>query len=350
MSPLTNGKGDFTLYMDNITYDKPFKTYQEQLTLLKSRNVIIDNEDFAINVLSSFSYYTIINGYKNSFISNTGSDQFVDGIKFEELYTLHLLDSALSNILFKYILHVERFLKTRLTYRISQQYGVQTSKTKGEPHNDYLNENHYSKTNSKRWNITEKVRKALNNNYDNEIINHYYDTKNHIPPWILATNLTFGVTIQWYTILTALDKDYVSDEFLKMYNLPTIDQKELFIKSISLMRDFRNEIAHGKRAFNAKTSNHLPKNQLLIAFPELITSNEYRRQYGQNDFYAAIISIMILINDNYVLNSFKSDLYNTIAPYESILFAGKDIYETLNIPNDIFQRLENNIAKSICNI
>ena len=43
--PLTSyGKGFFTLTM---TYDKPYKTYQEQLKIIKSRNINIDNEDFA---------------------------------------------------------------------------------------------------------------------------------------------------------------------------------------------------------------------------------------------------------------------------------------------------------------
>ena len=36
-----------------ITYDKPFKTYEELLDLLKSRKFIIDDEDFAINTLKN---------------------------------------------------------------------------------------------------------------------------------------------------------------------------------------------------------------------------------------------------------------------------------------------------------
>lgn len=37
-----------------ITYDKPFKTYEELLDLLKSRKFIIDDEDFAINTLKMY--------------------------------------------------------------------------------------------------------------------------------------------------------------------------------------------------------------------------------------------------------------------------------------------------------
>lgn len=330
--------------MNTNTLDKPFKTYQEQLNILKTRNVIIDDEAFALKALSSFSYYTLANGYKNSFLLSPESDNFDTPIRIEELYTLHLQDSAISNILFKYILHVERFLKTRISYRIAEQYGVETNVTIGTVTNDYLSTKNYGKS-KKRNNITSGLRKSLKNKYHSEVIDHYLKNRNHIPPWILATNLTFGDTVQWYSILAKDDKSYVCNEFLHSYNLKIADKKELFIKSISLLKDFRNEIAHGKRAFNATTKNNLPKNALIASVPELISSDEYCKDYGRNDFYAAIISILILVDDVFVLNSFRLDLHNAIYPFEkeNVLFAGKTIYETLNIPHDIFHRFENRI-------
>ncbi len=49
--------------MDNPTlYDKPFKTYDELIKLMRSRNIIIVNPEFAKSVLSSLSYYNIVNG------------------------------------------------------------------------------------------------------------------------------------------------------------------------------------------------------------------------------------------------------------------------------------------------
>ena len=55
--------------MSEIIYDKPFKTYDEQIEILLSRNISIPDRDFAYMILSSLSYYTIINGYKNTFLS-----------------------------------------------------------------------------------------------------------------------------------------------------------------------------------------------------------------------------------------------------------------------------------------
>lgn len=103
------------------TYDKPFKTIDEQIEILQSRNIVIDDLEFARLVLNSLSYYTIINRYKNSFLSIPGTDLFAEGTKFEELYTLHIIDTSLNSLIFKNILFVERYLKTRLSYMISKK-------------------------------------------------------------------------------------------------------------------------------------------------------------------------------------------------------------------------------------
>lgn len=81
--------------MNELTYDKPFKTYEELIEIMESRHIEIQNKNFAIQALQNFSYYGIVNGYKNSFLQIPGTDNFIPGTKFEELYTLHIIDSSL---------------------------------------------------------------------------------------------------------------------------------------------------------------------------------------------------------------------------------------------------------------
>ena len=124
---------------NNILYNKPFKTYDEQIRLLTSRNVEIDDYDFAKNALSSFSSVfhalyraggvndigslraiQLVRGGKPiatidvyDFIK-PGTDNFIPGTNFKDLYTLHIIDSNLNNIILKNILFVERFLKNEI--------------------------------------------------------------------------------------------------------------------------------------------------------------------------------------------------------------------------------------------
>ena len=54
--------------MGDIVYDKPFKTYKEQIEILKNKYKLnIKNENFALELLSTISYYDLINGSKESF-------------------------------------------------------------------------------------------------------------------------------------------------------------------------------------------------------------------------------------------------------------------------------------------
>lgn len=111
---------------NNIIFDKPFKTYDELISIMKERHIDIPDKEFAIQVLQNYSYYGIINGYKNTFLQVPNSDSFIPGTSFNELYTLHLIDTALNNTIFKYILFLEKALKSRLSYLVAEKYGVYT--------------------------------------------------------------------------------------------------------------------------------------------------------------------------------------------------------------------------------
>lgn len=47
---------------------KPFKTYNQQLKILRDRGLIISNGSKAIRILERENYYTVINGYKFFFL------------------------------------------------------------------------------------------------------------------------------------------------------------------------------------------------------------------------------------------------------------------------------------------
>ena len=54
---------------------KPFKTYNQQLKILRDRNLIIKNGSKAISILKRDNYYNIINGYKDIFLETVGENE-----------------------------------------------------------------------------------------------------------------------------------------------------------------------------------------------------------------------------------------------------------------------------------
>lgn len=331
-------------------YDKPFKTYDEMIALMESRNIIVDDKEFAKKALSNLSYYGLINGYKNTFLRITGTDDFIEGTKFEELYTINQLDVSLNNIIFKYILYLEHSLKSKVSYIVSSSFGVYTepSDLNCTNPNDYLCRNNYSTSTGKRNDIVKQLKKCLIDNHHNNIIEHYTNTKNHVPPWILTYNVPFGLAIEWYSILKNEEKSYVCNAFISSCALSIEQRKEFLRQALLLAREYRNKIAHGNRTFNISGLPVLPKMQLLELSHYAVTSEEYNNGLAQCDLLSILFLLIILLNDKYLCANLLSDLTLLFAPYEQHLFNRKNIYEIFNLPNDVLVRV-NNLINNIYN-
>lgn len=333
--------------MDNPTlYDKPFKTYDELIELMRSRNIIVEQPEFAKSVLSSLSYYTIINGYKNTFLSIPGSDKFIDGTHFEDLYSLHLIDININNIILKNILLIERFLKTRLSYTISRKYGVFTdlNDLRNMNSDDYLCRANYSSRNHSGRNATlSKIKRSVSLDHTSESLSYYINTKNHVPAWIMVSGISFGLSIRWYEILKGTDKAEVCEQFITSTALSIDEKKEFLTIAFNLLREYRNKIAHGNRTFNTSNLPVLPKHPLMILCYNSLSEKEYNQGYGKSDLFAIILLCFILISDPYILKQFFDDLQYILLPYQSqgIKMNGKSILEIFGLPENFFERLTN---------
>ena len=67
--------------------DKPFKTIDEQMELLNSRNLTFKNPETVKSSLIKYGYYEIINGYKDNFLITTNSviNDFIIDYKYKFL-------------------------------------------------------------------------------------------------------------------------------------------------------------------------------------------------------------------------------------------------------------------------
>lgn len=121
-----------------MAYDKPFKTYDEQITKLQNDyGLMINDINFAKRALISISYYDLVNGYKSTLMEN---GKFKPGLSIEYLYELYLLDKSIQAFIMKYSLFIENMFKNLLAYSIASSFGVDETK--------YLDTNNYQTYNS----------------------------------------------------------------------------------------------------------------------------------------------------------------------------------------------------------
>ena len=97
---------------------KPPTTYEQQLSLLESRGMIIPDREKALSALQSENYYRL-SGYTFHMKKSLSAEQFTEGSSFETVLNLYNYDKALRNILFKYIDSIEIRLRTKISYHFS---------------------------------------------------------------------------------------------------------------------------------------------------------------------------------------------------------------------------------------
>jgi len=238
---------------------KPFKTLDEQINILKNRNLIIDSYEYAREILSQINYYNVINGYKSVFLKRdlngylVSPEEFKQGTTFEELYSLYLMDFELKKTIFPYLLRFEKLFKTSCAYYFSEKYT--------EPYS-YLQMKNYADDKSCLTSVLKNIAtlsnllSSNNKNTGKAAIKHYIDNYAQVPLWVLINFLTLGNISYFYNSLnnslqSRIAKSF-SSRFKKDYNSKEKIEAGEMIEILKISNYFRNIIAHDEIMYSFK--------------------------------------------------------------------------------------------------
>ncbi len=274
---------------------KEYKSNEELIDYLSSKGIIISNKKDALEKIERYTYYSIVNTYKNIFKDKNGD--YINNVSFDDIYAIFEFDKNLKNIVLKYCLEIETVIKSIMANQISKIYGIK----------DYLN---ISKWDNKinveiRENLLKKINNEIEKDYNvHTAVTHYIDKYGFVPPYVLVKILTFGVASSYYGLLKQSDRQAIakyfkiSDKLLKqiLKNLTTV----------------RNVAAHSDRLYNYTS-------KFYISFK--------------------------LIDENYIKPDNITNLYMVVRCMEHLLT--KEQYKTLY--NSIYEEIKklNEKVKSI---
>lgn len=255
---------------------KPFKTFEQQIEILKQRNLKFVNEDAAIEVLATYSYYEIINGYKD--VGILEGENFRDGVTFEQLFNLFLMDKKIRSIISIAINELETHLRTALSYTVAKHYTANQY--------EYLKRRHFERGKTKhgqsqRSQLLRKCQKILND--ESQPYKHYRIKHGNVPPWILVKGMTFGNLITFYKLQKPDIKVEVINLMTKIpKELITDDIKDMIINIFYFLLAHRNNVAHVSRAYNFKTDKNKIRYSQTFHSRMRISEEEYNAGCGQN--------------------------------------------------------------------
>ena len=106
---------------------KKFSTFSEQVEWLQDeKHLIISDRQYAEDVLKHIGYFPLMGGYKHLFRIPL-TKKYKDGTSFDEIVSLYEFDAELRELFFKYLLQIERHLRSLMSYYFSEQYGESQS-------------------------------------------------------------------------------------------------------------------------------------------------------------------------------------------------------------------------------
>lgn len=273
---------------------KTFKTLEEQIKILESRGLIINDYDKTYDILFKENYF-FINGYRHFLVKTDCPNQFKEGATFEELYSLFLFDRYLRNIMFKNILIVENNIKSIISYQLSKKYGYRE--------HDYLNPKHFRQESFKLTQVNDilnKMKRQIRlNAKQHRATKHYISNYGYIPMWVSVKVLSFGIMAELYSILKEEDQDEVAS----YYN---ISSYELNIY-LALLSNYRNLCAHEDMLYDYQTQRSIPD----CKYHKLLNIDKEYEEYvcGKNDFFAIIIIMKSMLSHDEFRNMINEISY-----------------------------------------
>lgn len=277
---------------------KQFLTYEQQLNKLsQEKELLINDYSFASKSLEELSYFSLIGGYKELF-KHKPSGKYLRGVTFEEIVSFYYFDEQLRTLFLKYILHVERHLKSMISYYFCEKYG--------ENQKEYLTPAHFNsaKKNQRAVNkLIQILTKTVTLPSHYRYITHAINKHNNVPLWVTVNAMTLGQVSAFYQYM---DNDL---QVKISKNFPEYSEKQLH-QFITMIAKCRNVCAHGERLYNFHTKDTIPDTVLHNKLS--ISSKNGQYTMGKHDLFAVVISLRYLIS-NSDFKEFKAALSRLIS-------------------------------------
>ena len=267
---------------------KPPLTIDEQVEYLKSKGLIIEQENAAKRVLSNINYYRLINAYSLGLYKDNDSDTYVDNVHFLHIYDLYRFDSKLRHIISEPLEQFEINFRTKLAYYLSTKYCA-TCYLRKEL---FENEQYYNE-------FITSINREKKQQEKSPMIKHHDEVYNGILPlWVLVEVLSFGTISKMYANLNQLDREFIA----KSYGTDSRVLK-------SWLRSFvevRNICAHYGRLYN----------KTLISRPILF--NDVKPYFNNLRVFSVIYLLLRNITDSRLITSTKVNIQAALALYSTV--------------------------------
>ncbi len=233
---------------------KEWKSFQEQLDLLKNRGLLVDNEPAALDYLDRIGYYRL-SGYWYSFRqfeegddgTRRRSNTFVEGSHFEDAVKLYVFDKKLRMLALDALERIELAVRVDIAYLLGEQdiHAQENSRLfDGQFSRQVLTRGRgrdSGKTRHEVW--LERHAQVISRARREPFVAHYNNKYGKLPIWVAIEVWDFGLMSKLYDGMKSGDQLGIANKY------GAVDGRKFagWLRSFNFIR---NVSAHHSRLWN----------------------------------------------------------------------------------------------------
>ena len=233
-----------------MNHDKPWKSFEEQLSILKTRGLRVDNESAALDYLERIGYYRL-SGYWYSFRQleldddsqglNKRLDRFVDGSHFKDAVDLYVFDKKLRLLALDALERIELAIRVDIAHLLGE-LDIYAHENPAMFHGNFSKKtNHSGKTKHQMW--LEKYQGQLHRARRTPFVAHYMNKYGRLPIWVAIEIWDFGLLSKLYAGMQFKHKEKIAAKY-------DSNSSKDFAGWLRGLNFIRNVSAHHSRLWN----------------------------------------------------------------------------------------------------
>lgn len=298
-----------------MIYNKPALSFNDQINLLESRGLTINDRTRTIRHLSNVSYYRM-SAYMLPFKKrdSTGKiiDVFLEGTTWDDIYNLYKFDRKLRLLVFDAIERIEIALRTQEIYQLSHKYGSHWQNDQNIFKPPYKNRR--GKLINVFQDIQNHINEQLNANQKVKFIEHYlntYNTPPTPPSWMSVELLYFSELSKiCQNLKNRKDRTDLAEAF-------GLKDEAIFCSWLHALNYVRNICAHHARLWNidmqVTPAPYINKDSNMI----WLSAGEMAKVSQRRLYYTLCIILYLLqkVNPN---TKFRQHFFDLLKQYPNI--------------------------------
>lgn len=247
------------------------KTYEQQLQILRERNLVIDDTNDALSFLKRVNYYRF-SAYGLTLKQDDNKDLFQDGVSFFQMKMIYNFDQKLRDLLMNYLELIEIEFRSKIAYHHAHRFGPL----------GYRNSDTFKRSDAHKMFLVELNKQINRSGRELFVMHHRSKYQGEFPFWVAIEVISFGELSKLYKNLT----QEIKTEVLCDFNIPSF-YAESWLHTLAYIR---NVCAHYGRIYGKE----------LVIKPKLFKSK--RKTFEANRIFSVIFLLSKLLHQEDCIN------------------------------------------------